>query len=238
MKEYSPKRRTAVVFSGSGTSGAYHAGVLKALDESGVKIDLMVGTGAGAVAAAFAAVNGGAKLHGPGGFWREVRRASFYRLRPVLRLALALLGVSFAIFAAPMVLGLLFGVAVTLLLIVERVAPGSASRALSFLWVAPEALSGPYLAAQAIPVFALALLALAVGGGLWFRDRRRFAESFESVLDARPGLRRLSRALGQVTGPTAGGQLQDDPLVLGRRYVAQLTESFGEPGCRELILRV
>ena len=29
MKEYSPKRRTALVMSGSGTSGAYHAGVLR-----------------------------------------------------------------------------------------------------------------------------------------------------------------------------------------------------------------
>ena len=51
MREYSPKRRTALVMSGSGTSGAYHAGVLKALDESGVKVDLVVGSGAGAVAA-------------------------------------------------------------------------------------------------------------------------------------------------------------------------------------------
>ncbi|HEX6006341.1 MAG TPA: Ku protein [Burkholderiales bacterium] len=35
MPEYSPKRRTALVFAGSGTSGAYHAGVLKALEEAG-----------------------------------------------------------------------------------------------------------------------------------------------------------------------------------------------------------
>ena len=58
MKEYSPKRRTAVVFTGTGVSGAYHAGVLRALDESGTKIDLVVGSGAGCVAAAFAAVAG------------------------------------------------------------------------------------------------------------------------------------------------------------------------------------
>jgi predicted acylesterase/phospholipase RssA len=40
LRDYSPKRRTALVFTGSGTTGAYHAGVLKALDESGVKIDV------------------------------------------------------------------------------------------------------------------------------------------------------------------------------------------------------
>ena len=59
MREYSPKRRTALVLAGSGTSGAYHAGVLRALDESGVKIDLVVGSGVGTVAAAFAAAAGG-----------------------------------------------------------------------------------------------------------------------------------------------------------------------------------
>ena len=48
MRDYSPRRRTAVVLAGSGTSGAYHAGVLKALDESGVKVDLAVGSGVGA----------------------------------------------------------------------------------------------------------------------------------------------------------------------------------------------
>ena len=67
MKEYSPKRRTALVLTGSGTSGAYHAGVLKALDESGVKIDLVVGSGVGAVAAAFAAVAGGPGSTAPAG---------------------------------------------------------------------------------------------------------------------------------------------------------------------------
>ena len=49
-REYSPKRRTALVLTGSGASGAYHAGVLKALDESGVKVDLIVGSGVGTVA--------------------------------------------------------------------------------------------------------------------------------------------------------------------------------------------
>ena len=100
MRDYSPKRRTALVFTGSGSTGAYHAGVLRALDESGVKIDVVVGSGIGAVTAAYAAVGGGPRLYGKGGFWDGVRWSSFYRLRPTVRLALALLGVSFAIFAA------------------------------------------------------------------------------------------------------------------------------------------
>src|SRR5262245_62885907 len=85
MRDYSPKRRTAVVFAGSGTSGAYHAGALKALDESGVKLDLVVGSGTGVVAASFAAVAGGAGLYGKGGFWDGLGWSSLYTLRPVLR---------------------------------------------------------------------------------------------------------------------------------------------------------
>ena len=237
MKEYSPRRRTALVFTGSGTTGAYHAGALRALDESGVKIDLVVGSGIGAVSAAYAAATGGPRLYGPGGFWSGVRWGSFYRLRPVVRVALTLLGASFAIFAAPMLLGLALGVVATLLLIVERVFPGAASRALAFLWVAPEALSGPYLAAQAVPVFGLALLAIAVGATLWVRDRRRFAESFESFLDAGPGLARLRRGVWEVAGGVALHAQPPDDAEIGRRYVATLAENLGEPGFRELIVR-
>jgi len=235
LREYSPKRRTALVFAGSGTSGAYHAGVLKALDESGVKIDVVVGSGIGVVAAAYAAVGGGAKLYGPDGFWSEASWSVFFRLRPSLRLAFALLGVSFGIFAAPVLVGLALGLLFPLLLIADRAFPGVASRFLSWLWVAPEALSGPYLAAQAVPVFLLAMLAIAVVGGAWWRHRHRLPEAFEAPLDARPGLERLKHGLAGIVGGAAGGA--PDEAELGRRYVALLGENLGEPGFRELVLR-
>jgi hypothetical protein len=91
MRVFSPKRRTALVLAGTGSSGAYLAGVLKALDER-VKI-----TSSWAprgrwprqrhrkrLASLRRAVSGRAAS------WR-----SFYRLRPALRTALWLLGVSF-----------------------------------------------------------------------------------------------------------------------------------------------
>ena len=62
MTAYSPEKRTALVFSGSGAHGAYHAGVLKALQEAGVKVDIVAGHGIGAATAAFAAIDGGARL--------------------------------------------------------------------------------------------------------------------------------------------------------------------------------
>ena len=50
-RQYSTRLRTALVLTGSGTAGAYHAGVLRALHEAGVKIDLVAGRGVGAVGA-------------------------------------------------------------------------------------------------------------------------------------------------------------------------------------------
>jgi hypothetical protein len=236
VKDYSPRRRTALVFTGSGSTGAYHAGALRALDESGVKIDLVVGSGVGVIAAAYAAVMGGVKLYGPGGFWSDVRWSSFYRVRPAVRMALGLLAVSLGVFAAPVLLGLVLGIFFPLVLIADHVLPGLVSRFVALLWVAPEELSGPYLAALAVPAFGLALLAIVTVGYVYLRDRRRVAEAFESFLDARPGLLRLRGGLAKVA---AGASIGDRPSgrELGRRYVSFLAENLGEPGFRELVLR-
>src|SRR5687767_12446556 len=84
---YSPERRTALVLCGTGAHGAYHAGVLRALQEAGVKIDVMAGQGAGAGAAALAAIDGGARLWEPDGIWRSPAARSMYRWKWPLRAA-------------------------------------------------------------------------------------------------------------------------------------------------------
>jgi hypothetical protein len=76
--QYSPARRTALVLCGTGAHGAYHAGVLRAFQEAGVKIDVVAGQGAGAGAAMLAAIDGAARLWEPGGIWRCPQRESFY----------------------------------------------------------------------------------------------------------------------------------------------------------------
>lgn len=43
---------TGIVLSGGGARGIAHLGVLEALEESGIRIDAMAGTSAGAIAAA------------------------------------------------------------------------------------------------------------------------------------------------------------------------------------------
>jgi len=237
MREYSPKRRTAVVFTGSGTSGAYHAGALKALDESGVKIDLVVGSGAGAVAAAFSAVAGGPKLYGPGGFWDGLRWSSLHGLRPLLRAALVLLGLAFAAFLLPVFLGLLGGVLVPFLLVVELAAPGWLARAAGGAWPSVASLGAPYLVALALPIFALSFLFVAFAARLLLRQRRRFPEALEAVLDAARGERRLAQGLWQVARGASLSAVPDDERELGKRYVGLLSENLGQPGFRELVLR-
>jgi len=97
---YSPERRTALVLCGTGAHGAYHAGVLRALQEAGVKIDVMAGQGVGAASAALAAIDGAARLWDAGGVWRNPRAAALYVWKGPLRLMAAAVGVSIAVLLA------------------------------------------------------------------------------------------------------------------------------------------
>jgi hypothetical protein len=235
MREYSPKRRTALVLAGSGTAGAYHAGVLKALDESGVKIDVVVGSGAGAVSAAFAAVAGGAALYGPGGFWEGLDWDALYRLRPAVRAGLFLVGCSLGVLLLPVGLAVVAGLLFPVLLILEMIVPGLTGRVAAQAWV-PDALRAPYLAALALPVLAMLVLALVAAGFAWSRDRRRLAERFEWILDATPACDRVLGALGHLVRGTAQ-KVNTADRDLGARFVAVAGENLGQPGFRELVLR-
>ncbi|MGH9332068.1 MAG: patatin-like phospholipase family protein, partial [Vicinamibacterales bacterium] len=103
--QYSPRRRTALVLAGSGTAGAYHAGVLRALHEAGVRIDLVAGQGMGAASAMVAAIDGAARLWEPDGLWRGAHLGRFYGWRGALRAAGWLAGLALVCLLLP--LGLL-----------------------------------------------------------------------------------------------------------------------------------
>ena len=81
-----------MVLTGTGAHGAYHAGVLRALQEAGVKIDILAGHGIGAGSAALAALDGSARLWEPSGIWRSKTAAALYGWRWPLR-AVAVIGV-------------------------------------------------------------------------------------------------------------------------------------------------
>ena len=80
--QYSPSRRTALVLCGTGAHGAYHAGVLRALQEAGVKVDVAAGQGIGAAAAVLAAIDGASRLWEADGIWRSQAARRFYRFAP------------------------------------------------------------------------------------------------------------------------------------------------------------
>src|SRR5438093_10598071 len=99
---YSPQRRTALVLSGTGTAGAYHAGVLRALHEAGVKLDVVAGRGVGVIGAVFAAVDGAQRLWDEKGFWHAPAVRTMYGWHTLPRLIVGALAVSVAIVAVPL----------------------------------------------------------------------------------------------------------------------------------------
>src|SRR6516225_12235472 len=92
---YSPQLRTALVLTGTGTAGAYHAGALRALHEAGVKIDIVGGRGIGAVGALFAAVDGAQRLWDDRGFWKSPAIERLYDWRTAPRIVAAAFAVAF-----------------------------------------------------------------------------------------------------------------------------------------------
>jgi hypothetical protein len=83
-----PSRRTALVLCGTGAHGAYHAGVLRAFQEAGVRIDLVAGHGVGAAGAMLSAIDGSGRLWEPAGIWRSPQSQVLYPWTQAMRVTL------------------------------------------------------------------------------------------------------------------------------------------------------
>src|SRR5437588_5018301 len=101
LDPYSPQRRTALVLTGTGADGAYHAGALRALHEAGVKIDIVGARGIGVVGALFTAIDGGSRVWDEKGFWHAPGVRSLYAWRRIPQLAAWALALSLAIVVLP-----------------------------------------------------------------------------------------------------------------------------------------
>src|SRR5258705_4560632 len=99
---YSPQRRTALLLTGTGTAGAYHAGVLRALHEAGVNVDVVSVHGVGVVGAMFAAIDGVQKLWDDKGFWRADGVGQLYPWKKVLQVGACALMLSVVLVAVPL----------------------------------------------------------------------------------------------------------------------------------------
>lgn len=246
---YSTRLRTALLFTGTGAAGAYHAGVLRAFHEAGVKIDLVGGRGIGAVSALFAAIDGGARLWEPAGIWKDRSATAYYRWRPALRYAgyaLLAAGLVLLLPVALLAVAVLVGLAGLLLALLGLEAAGTAMTAWFTRWV--DTLFTPSALPTVVPrlvLFALlaaaAILAVALVTS-YVREpvRRRSRHGFlwrllgaplssESLADrSRAELWNLIRGAAPIAAP---GRTE-----LARKYVELLNENLGQPGFRELLM--
>jgi patatin-like phospholipase len=242
---YSPQRRTALVLTGTGTAGAYHAGVLRALHEAGVKIDIVAGRGVGVIGALFAAVDGAQHLWDEKGFWRGGGVDRLYRWRLVPHVVMAALALSIAIVAVP-----LFAIAVGLVVfpidfVLKMAGVGGASGLVGSYLRLADAAFAPGALPTWLPRLVVLVLGAAAGvaladgwidaprvgrGGFWWRAAR-------APLSSTAAVDRCWRVMWDLVRGAAPLQ-QPAPAELGRRYAELLAENLGQPGFRELVLTV
>ena len=240
---YSPRRRTALVLTGTGTAGAYHAGVLRALHEAGVKLDVVAGRGVGVIGALFAAVDGAQRLWDERGFWRAPGARRMYVWQPALRFAVLCLTAAVVVIAVPL-LSVAIGLLVFPLDFVLKLF-GASGIAEWYLNLAQAALA-PSMLPTWLPRLAVLVLvagaATLVATGWRDRDRRRkrgrvWWRAVPAPLSAGPGIDHcwavmwdLVRGAARVKAP---GRVD-----LARRYAELLVENLGQPGFRELFITV
>lgn len=246
---YSPERRTALVLTGSGADGAYHAGVLRALKEAGVKIDLVCGRGIGAVAAVLCAVDGASRLWEANGLWRSNAVKRLYQWRWPIRLLLLMAGLVAGILVSPLV----YLVAGFLAYLVGLLAGmlGLEFGSTVMRWYA-DVLATAF-APTALPTWLPRLIALVVIAGLAtllcgallmlrqpVRRRARGPRGWTLLgapLDASRASRHFSAGVWNLL--RGGAALKTPPPdEVSRRFAELLNDNLGQPGFSELLLTV
>lgn len=240
---YSPQRRTALVLTGTGTAGAYHAGVLRALHEAGVKLDVVAGRGAGVIGALFTAVDGAQHLWSDKGFWRTAAAGRLYEWRPTLRLLAAAVLAAVAIVAVPLAVMALGLVVYPIDFLLKMVGLSGAGLVGWYVGLANAA-----FAPTALPTWLprLAVLVLGAAGvaalvsalrrtntrharGPWWWRIVGAPLSAEATIDtAWSAVWDLVRGAAALRTPSR--------VDLARRYTELLGENLGQPGFRELLL--
>jgi hypothetical protein len=248
---YSPRLRTGVVLTGSGTAGAYQAGALRAVAESGIRVDVVAAHGAGVLTALASAVDGGARVWDPAGPWTDPRLHQAYRWRPALRVAFAGLLLCFGLLLTPLLALALAAVvyaAATLASLVSLTGVSTAlvawySTALTWLFAPPMMPTiVPRLLVLGVLIIAGVLVGAAWRAARQEGSRRRTTGAFwwqllSWPLDAtEPSATALDVLWKLVHGASA--EPKPETADLGRRYVDVLTDNFGEPGFHEVLVAV
>ena len=240
---YSPQRRTALVLTGTGTAGAYHAGVLRALHEAGVKIDVIGAHGVGVVAALFAAVDGVHRLWDERGFWRASAVRDLYPWRSTLRFMMWTLALSVALVAVPL-LAMVVGLVVFPIDFVLKMIGVSGGDLTSWYVQIARAAFAP----EGLPTWLPRLVVLVLGaagataalnaywaslsgrrrGGFWWRV-------VPAPLTAEPTIDLCWSTLWELI--RGASQLKQPARTdLARRYAELVADNLGQPGFRELLI--
>src|SRR5262245_18158957 len=240
---YSPQRRTALVLTGTGTAGAYHAGVLRALHEAGVKIDVLGAHGVGVVGALFAAVDGTQRLWDERGFWRSSAVPGLYPWRSTLRYVVWALALAVALVALPLLVMAAGLVVFPIDFLLKMI--GLSGRGLTswYLGIADRAFAPgglpTWLPRMVLLVLGASGLTAAVAA-FWhsLSGRRRGSFWWRLVpppLAAEPAIDLCWSTLWElIRGAT---QLKQPPRIdLARRYAELLADNLGQPGFRELLI--
>jgi hypothetical protein len=249
---YSPQSRTALLLSGSGTGGAYHAGVLRAMHEAGVKIDVIGGRGIGVVCALFAAIDAAAKTWEDGGVWRRPA-PRIYQWRRALQWSAGLAIAAVGLLVIPLVVLAAGLVAYPLSFMIQMVNVDSGYRlAAAYADMVRQAFA-PGALPTIVPRLTMLCLAAACGvlaisairrgnehvagePGTGHRERGRWwARLVDPPWTIEPGLRLVRSCLWQLLqGPIP--VREPTTRELSRRYTDLLFENLGQPGFRELII--
>jgi len=250
-RQYSTRLRTALVLAGTGTAGAYHAGVLRALHEAGIKVDLVAGRGAGVIGAMFSAMDGAARLWDENGLWRRTAAGRFYRWRRPLRIAgwaVSGAGLILALPIAALLLAVVIALTGMLLTFVGLESAGTAANAAYSRWIetlfAPGAVPTyvPRLAVLAALVAAAAAAAGVLASAFSRRAKRRSGHGLVGRLIGGPlsATTLVEGACGELWNLIRGAAPLASPSAaeLGRRYVELVSENLGQPGFRELLVAV
>jgi len=242
---YSPQLRTALVLTGTGTDGAYHAGVLRALHEAGVKIDLVGARGVGVVGALFAAVDGGQRLWDDKGFWMAPEVRALYGWRTIPRIAILALAVSLAVVALPVAAIALGFVVFPIDFFLKTIGAGGAQGLVGWYVQLAQRAFAPDMLPTWLPrivlliLSAVAVLAVAAArtrpgrasrGGLWWRIVRPPIAAAGAVDLCWRAMWDLVRGAAALKQPPAAD--------LSRRYLEMLADNLGQPGFRELLFVV
>jgi hypothetical protein len=237
-----------VVLSGTGADGAYHAGVLKALHEAGVKIDLVAGRGVGVLGAVLSAVDGAATLWEPLGFWRRPALHKAYRLTWRYRALGLALAVTAGLVVSPLLLlagaALVWPVALgTSLLGLDAGAAIARGYADLVAW----AYAPPHLPTW-VPRLALLVaggvactLAVAAAWTAWLSPRRHAGGPLWRLIGAPVDSRRFAALAGQSLWDLLRGGAsiaRPGPADLSGRYAELLAAGLGQPGHRDLLVAV